>query len=293
MEPTFAVIPTRSQQQALDWSLVLASQGIECTIERAVEEGGWRLVVDGNECQRAIQAIRQYKLENRLPVWRQELPWTGLIFDWRNLAWFLLLGVIFLLGQTRYPHLAEAGMMDRQAVWSGQWWRLFTAVTLHRDLAHLASNAMVGILLLGLAMGSFGSGLGLLAAYLAGAAGNLAGLVLYSGRHYSLGASGMIFGALGLLSGQMIGLLRAGLTVRQLALRGLASGFLLLVLFGLNPESDVIAHVGGFLAGALFGAALALRPNRLAENALANRLAELLCAGLVVLTWWLALAPPR
>ena len=291
MEPTFAVIPTRSKQQALDWSVVLLSQGIESTIERASEDGGgWRLIVDGNDSQRALQALRQYKVENRAPIWRHNLPWTGVVFDWRSVAWFVLLSAIFAFGQTRYSFLPAAGMMDRQAVWSGQWWRLFTAVTLHRDATHLASNMSTGILLLGLVMGSFGSGIGLLASYLAGAAGNLAGLLLYTGRHPSLGASGMIFGALGLLTGQMIGLLRAGLGGRQIAIRSLASGFLLLVLFGFNPSSDVLAHLGGFFAGVLFGAVLALCPRRIIENALANRLAELLCAGLVVLTWWLALA---
>jgi len=268
---------------------VLVSQGIESTIERALETGGWQLVVDGKDSQRALQTLRQWKVENRGPVWRQTLPWRGLVFDWRNLAWFLLLGLIFLLDETRDSSLTRAGMMDRQAVWAGQWWRLFTAVTLHRDIAHLASNFTAGILLLGLAMGSFGSGVGLLAAYFAGVAGNLAGLFLYTGRHLSVGASGMIFGALGLLSGQMVGLLRAGFTPRQLAMRSVLSGFLFLVLFGLNPDSDVIAHAGGFLAGVLFGALLAFWPNRLSENMVANRLAEFLCGFLVILTWWRAL----
>ena len=99
----------------------------------------------------------------------------------------------------------------------------------------------------------------------------------------------MIFGALGLLSGQMVGLLRAGFTPRQLAMRSVLSGFLFLVLFGLNPESDVIAHAAGFLAGVLFGALLAFWPNRLSENMVANRLAEFLCGFSVILTWWRAL----
>src|SRR5947208_1983219 len=118
METTFAVIPTRSKQQALDWSLVLVSQGIETTIEPASEEEGWRLLVSGQDCQRALQALRQYKAENRAPVWRQELPWKGLIFDWRNLAWFLVLAVIFVFDETRSSYLTKAGMMDRQAVWA-------------------------------------------------------------------------------------------------------------------------------------------------------------------------------
>src|ERR1043166_572233 len=290
MEPSYAMIPARSRQQALDWSLVLVSQGIESTIEQSPENGRWQLAVERNDCKRAIQTIRQYKLENRETVWRPSVHWGGFVFDWRSVGWILFLVAVFAVGQTRHPELTTAGMMDRHAVWGGQWWRLFTAVTLHRDLPHLASNATSGILLLGLAMGGFGSGIGLLAAYLAGVGGNLAGLLFYAGEHHSLGASGMIFGALGVLSGQMLGLRAGSAAKREIAIRSLASGFLLLVLFGLNPASDVLAHVGGFVSGTLLGAALAVWGSRLCESALANRLAELLCALSVVVTWTLALA---
>jgi membrane associated rhomboid family serine protease len=287
MEPTFAVIPARSKQQALDWSLVLVSQGIESTIERVEEEQGWRLVVEREDCQRALRALRQYKLENRAPLWRGTVVWKGIVFDGRNLAWLLLLGLIFLASEGRNPALIDAGVMDSHAVRSGQWWRLLTAITLHRDVSHLVSNLTTGFVLLGLAMGSFGSGVGLLAAYLAGVAGNLARFFLYTGNHASLGASGMIFGALGLLSGQMLGLLRSDVAPRQIAIRSMISGFLLLVLFGLNPDTDVFAHVGGFAAGVLFGGLLGFWP-RLAGNAVANRVAGAICFGLVALTWFLA-----
>ena len=33
MEPTWAMIPAQSERRALDWSLVLASQGIETLID--------------------------------------------------------------------------------------------------------------------------------------------------------------------------------------------------------------------------------------------------------------------
>ena len=289
VEPTCAVIPARSKQQALDWSLVLVSQGIDCTIERAVEDGRWQLLVERNQCQQAIQALRQYKTENRTPSWRATVPGTGLLFDWRSAAWFLLVIVIFGLGENPQFSLVRAGVMDCKAVWAGQWWRLFTAITLHRDVAHLASNVTTGMLLLGLAMGSFGPGIGLLSAYLTGVAGNLARLLLYGGPHSSLGASGMVFGALGLITGQMFVLLRGGISGRQLTIRAVLSGVLLLVLFGFSPETDVIAHIGGFVAGVLFGGLLVLFPNRLAESMLANRLAELICAALVIWTWWAAL----
>jgi len=197
MGPTIATIPARSERQAMDWSLVLVSQGIETRIERPEQDAGWRLVVDLPDHQRALAAIRQYRLENRRRPWVRELPWSGLIFDWRSLLWSLVLISVFVVDQARSGYWRAAGVMDNQSVSSGEWWRLFTAVTLHQDLPHLTLNVATGIALLGLAMGSFGPGVGLLAAYLAGVGGNVAGFFLYARPHAGLGASGMVMGALG------------------------------------------------------------------------------------------------
>jgi membrane associated rhomboid family serine protease len=273
----------------MDWSLVLVSQGIECTIERDPEIDRWQLVVEAPDYSRALQSIRQYRIENYRPFWRQTLPWTGLIFDWRSLGWVLLVIAVFVLDETRSGYLRVAGQMDSHAVWAGQWWRIFTAITLHSDIAHLAANVSSGLLLVGLAMGAFGSGNALLGSYLAGAVGNLAGLAFYGNNHRGLGASGMITGALGLLTVHSLMWWRAGGKPRQLWVRGVMGGVLLLVLLGTNPDSDVTAHVAGFLGGCVIGCGLALLPERLTQAAWFNRSTELIYGGLVLITWWLAL----
>jgi hypothetical protein len=138
-------------------------------------------------------------------------------------------------------------------------------------------------------MGSFGPGLGLFAAYLAGAGGNLAGLLLHADTHRGLGASGMIMGALGMLAVQSMALVREGAHARQLIVRGLGGGLLLLILMGTNPDTDVLAHVAGFVSGCVLGGGLLLLPPQFAENRWPNRIAGLLCGALVALTWALAL----
>ena len=65
MEPATARIPVRSQRQAMDWSLVLISQGIEVTIDPGDEGAGWGLLVPRQDCARALQTLRQYRRENR------------------------------------------------------------------------------------------------------------------------------------------------------------------------------------------------------------------------------------
>lgn len=292
MQPMPATINARTERQAMDWSLVLVSQGIEAIIERDAESGTWRLVVDALEHQRALNSIRQYRVENRRKVvWQQQIPWTGLIFDWRCLlpiAVFVFLFVVEAMGR---GDLSKAGLMSNKAVHAGEWWRLFTAVTLHGDLAHLAANATTGLLLIGLAMGVYGAGIGLLMAFLAGVGGNLAGLLFYPETHRGLGASGMIMGALGLLAAQWLALLKHGLTPRQLALRGVLSGGLLLVLLGFSPQQnvDVLAHVAGFLSGLLLGAVLALCPPGFRLSRWLDHLGLLLSCGLVGGAWWSAL----
>ena len=292
MQPMPATINARTERQAMDWSLVLVSQGIEAIIERDAESGAWRLVVDALEHQRALNSLRQYHIENRRKVvWQQQIPWTGLIFDWRCLLPISVFVFLFVVEAMGRGDLSKAGLMSNKAVHAGEWWRLFTAVTLHGDLAHLAANATTGLLLIGLTMGVYGAGIGLLMAFLAGVGGNLAGLLFYPETHRGLGASGMIMGALGLLAAQWLALLKHGITPRQLALRGVLSGGLLLVLLGFSPQQnvDVLAHVAGFLSGLLLGAALALCPPGFRLSRWLDHLGLLLSCGLVGGAWWSAL----
>jgi rhomboid protease GluP len=284
-----SIIPVRSERRAMDWSLVLASQGIETTILAPTEEHGWQLEVPEQDYPKAIEAIHLYRLENRRLRWRQPLPGTTLLLDWRAAGWCLLLVALYAMAQTGWPQLTAAGIMDSQAVAAGQWWRLFTAITLHADLGHLAANVTIGLLFLGLAMAIYGFGWGFLASYLAGAGGNVAGWVLSPGPHRALGASGMVMGALGLLTIQSFSLFRSDPDRKVLVGRGFLSGLFLLILFGLDPQSDVLAHAGGFVTGIALGLLLRTLPPAWLQATLPNRLAELVGASLMVLTWWLAL----
>src|SRR5207245_4806111 len=108
--------------------------------------------------------IRQYTIENRGWPWQREIFYPGLLFDWGSLAWVALLLLFFAL-DVRFD-LRTRGVMESAAVGHGQWWRLFTAMWLHGDISHLAANATIGGVLLGLAMARFVTGSGLPAAYL-------------------------------------------------------------------------------------------------------------------------------
>lgn len=281
-------IRVRSRRQAMDWSLMLFSQDIGSAIEHS-EESGWELIVAEEDYGRALEQIRQYRLENRRWPWRQKLRRT-VLFDWGSLVWVALLCVVFWLDANRL-NLRDAGLMDGSAVSRGEWWRLFTAIFLHADVGHLAANAGFGLVLLGLAMGVYGTGIGLLAAFLTGVGGNFLAWLIDPG-HRSLGASGMVLGALGLLAAQA-GSTRPheGRAVKSWVV-GIAAGLMLFLLLGSGPGSDLVAHAGGFITGVLLGSLLRLVP-RMIQSAAANIGAGAIVCVLFLLTWWLALNSHR
>jgi membrane associated rhomboid family serine protease len=270
----------------MDWSLVLVSQGVETTIAAPEESEGWRLLVASREYERAMEAIRQYRLENRGWPWQQKVFRPGIIFDWGSLAWILLIFLFYGLNNRQDLH--PDGFMDSTAVARGEWWRLFTAIWLHADLAHLAGNATFGFLLLGLAMGRYGTGAGLLAAYLAGVGGNVTAWLVASSPHYSLGASGMVMGALGLLAVQSFSLWRTTPYATKFIVSGVVGGLMLFILLGVAPNTDIMAHFGGFVSGLLLGVVLTVSPS-LAQKPKTNVVTGFLFAVLVIIPWWLAL----
>jgi membrane associated rhomboid family serine protease len=284
MPPT-ATIQAQSQRQAMDWSLVLISQGIEAIIEKA--EQGYFLVIPAENYDAALDAIRKYRAENRSWPWRHVVFKQGLIFDWASLAWVVLI-VVFHWLNSRFD-LTTRGLMDSTAVVRGEWWRLFTAVWLHNDIGHLATNAVIGFVLLGLTMGRFGVGLALAGACLTGVGGNLFAWGGAAQPHRSLGASGMVMGCLGMLAIQSLVLWRRSPHARKLALASLGGGVFLFLLLGSAPGTDLLAHLGGFLSGLLVGTAL-LSLDRAIHKTVTNIVAGIIFILLVIVPWYFALS---
>src|SRR5690348_13721955 len=109
LEP--ARIRAESRREAMDWSLVLASQGIEPTIAYSEEGTGWELRVEPAEYDRALAAIQQYRLENRGWPWQQRVSPAGFLFDWGSLAWVTMVCVFYWLSGGP-SGIESAGMMD-------------------------------------------------------------------------------------------------------------------------------------------------------------------------------------
>ena len=283
--PEPAGIIANSRQEAMDWSLVLISQGIESRIHHAEVGSVWTVEVAGSDHDRALASINLYRKENRGWPWQLPVSKSGLRFDWGSIGWLFLIIMFYWLDER--ASLAS-GLLDTRAVSSGQWWRLFTALWLHADLGHLASNAAVGLILSGLVMGRFGTGLGLLAICVAGVGGNIVSWLLAVSPHISLGASGMVMGCVGLLTAQRPSQLRTSPIAYRKLVTSLCGGILLFVLLGLEPKSDVLAHAGGFVTGLLLGLALCLAPSKW-RKPLFDFAAGILFVLLVTLPWLIGL----
>ncbi len=155
-------------------------------------------------------------------------------------------------GSTNSLVLLRFGAANGLLIQAGEWWRMVGSTFLHIGFTHLAVN-MLALWVLGRQIERFyGTGpfLGLYA--LAGFSGSLA-TQLFMPEGITAGASGAIFGlfgAAGVLSLKSDLPRAVALSMRKSALINLA----LNVGVGLSvPNLGHAAHLGGLLAGALFG----------------------------------------
>lgn len=153
--------------------------------------------------------------------------------------------------------LLERAAMDAGAVRDGEWWRVFTAMTLHSGFPHLLGNALAA-LFFGAAAGRFcGTGMAWLLIILGGAAANTATAWTVAPPFRSIGASTATFAALGLVTvAQAIRNYRRYGRIRSFwhrSLVTLGAGIALLGFLGTSAGSDLRGHLYGFLFGTAFG----------------------------------------
>ena len=235
-------------------ALVLAS--MEIPHRTQWRDHVWTLLIPVQAVQRAEAELRSFDAENRR---RERAAPTIHTFDrgWIGSLAFLI--VIWLL-----PNLEdwgafgwnwrEAGLMNAGLVQDGQWWRTFTALTLHADLGHIVGNSAFGAVF-GLFAGRYlGSGFGWLLILLGGAAGNLANAFIQPAAFLSLGASTANFAALGLTGAFLWQRSRIEARGWKRNFAPLFAALALLAYTGVGGErTDVLAHFTGFAAGAVAG----------------------------------------
>jgi membrane associated rhomboid family serine protease len=284
-------------------AFMLYAVGIASAIAR--DSTGCVLLVEISDAPAALEHLRQYEIE-RLnkppppppPPKLHPYAWTG------SLIYALLVtGVAFAISNGLWRLDAfDVGELDAGLVQKGQWWRVWTALTLHLDGPHLAANTVAGVWFGYLASRLLGTGNAWFLVVMGAGLANWIEAFFGPAAHRSVGASTAVFTALGLLSAYSW---RTRLAYPQRwALRWgpLVAGVVLLSWTGTGGQSleepggsagqtvDVLAHALGFAVGLLAGAGAALESASRVLDRVPQWLAGLLALVPVVVGWIRALS---
>jgi len=244
-------------------ALVLLALGITSLIERT--EDGFVLLVEADDFARSTSQLRAYEVERQLerararavppPLELHGAAWVGCLV---YAAVLIAVALMIANGIGRLDAF-ERGTLDGAGVQAGQWWRAWTALTLHLDAAHLAANLGAGCWFGYLASRQLGSGIAWLLTLQGAAMANLLEGLLGPEAHRAVGASTAVFTALGLLSAYAWRM-RQRLPLRwPLRWAPLVGGVVLLGWLGsAGEDTDLVGHVAGFGVGVALGVLVAL-----------------------------------
>jgi membrane associated rhomboid family serine protease len=284
-------------------AFMLYAVGIASAIAR--DSTGCVLLVEIDDAPAALEHLRQYEIE-RLnkppppppPPKLHPHAWAGSV-----IYALVVTGVAFAISNGLWRLDAfNVGELDAGLVQQGQWWRVWTALTLHLDGPHLAANTLAGAWFGYLASRLLGTGNAWFLVVMGAGLANWIEAFFGPPTHRSVGASTAVFTALGLLSAYSW---RTRLAYPQRwALRWgpLVAGVVLLSWTGTGAQSleepggsagqtvDVLAHALGFAVGLLAGAGAALESVSRVLNRVPQWLAGLLALVPLVVGWIRALS---
>ncbi len=278
-----AIGPTLSYRVARELCIALAAQGIPYRLLRT--NGGYRILVPHHQVPAAQAELAASLEETRKPsLAPPPAPASGhtlLVLAWLPILFLggfglMTSGLLVGPGHGRSAWIA-AGSANATAICSGELWRVITALTLHADGAHLATNLLAGGLFTSIAAQRWGAGLTWFATLTAASLANLLVAWTFGPGHDSIGFSTAVFAAIGLTAW------RRPLPPRTTVALGLA----FLALLGMEGEqTDLGAHVAGLATGLGAGALLRHLP---APGPMANATLLLGATGLPLFAWALAL----
>lgn len=302
--------PPLNKSTAKLWSLVLASRHIPYRMRLAEQGGGHTVQVQEWFAHRATEEIKLYLDENAPGQFNIILPDLRPVSGMEPTILAMTCMVVFFWFYNRtYPSLGlypklwlDHGSAEAIRILSGEWWRMFTALTLHGDGAHVVGNALIGGAFIWLVSRRLGAGLAWLLTILGGGLGDLLNSVALGAPHNSIGFSTASFAAAGILAtiapfaigGGMHGFGSGSLGKRiytfiQSAFIPVAAGLGLLAMLGAGEDTDLGAHLFGFVSGLGLGVAAGIICTRLGLPSKRNN-AILFGAAMAIpiLSWWCA-----
>ena len=284
------IFDSTSRQACNDRALVLTS--LKIPYEILSDDIRYMLAVPVEVEEKAKYEIWQYDKENQ-PVPRHK---PKLVPEFQNpvpgvIGYIVIVCLVaWLAGESVFNRdWVAAGRVDGQLIRQGEWWRTLTALTLHSGLRHIAGNIGFGAVFGILAGRLFGSGLTWFCVVVASGFANILNTLLLASDHKSIGASTAVFAALGLIAGFVW---RAKLMAQDrwaYRLGPIVGGIALLAYTGTGgPNTDIGAHLAGFVCGFGFGMLLTFLP-----KIPSSRQFQLLCGAsavaILTIAWAVAL----
>jgi rhomboid protease GluP len=280
------------RSQAKVYELVLSAKAIDSIIVH--DSNAFDLLVSAEDANQALAELTAYDLENQESATeRKQVTQAPPSIELVLIYWATLL---FFFAANRQGFLSipwlEIGSAEAGSIRTGEWWRVVTALFLHISGFHLLSNLAFGTVLLLLLSQVLGPGLTLLAVVVAGAGGNLLTALVRPPFYTSIGASTAIFAAIGVLAALRQNWQRHRIPSSLRDWAPLAGGIMLLALLGFSGEqTDILAHVFGFLAGACIGALLGWLERPSLKDWAVQLNSGLAAGAIVVFAWaWAILA---
>jgi len=284
------VTPDLPARECADLAFLLDAIGI--AYERRTTVNGTSLWVAPEHHARAAHELGAYLRENRRPA-APPVAWPR-----HPHALYGVLGYAIVLVAVTLASVLHAfdkgwnsnGVLDAGFLARGEWWRVFTALTLHADFLHLLSNLAFGALFGYPAARLFGPGVAWLLILVGGGFAYGVDALLHPPQHYLLGASTAVFTALGLIAayGWRRHLREWRPWIRNAS--PLLAGVALLAFTGTGGENtDILAHLAGFAVGAGMGALCARLPMPPPGRHGIQWIAGLASIAILALSWVLAL----
>jgi membrane associated rhomboid family serine protease len=313
MQQPVEVFRAAGRRACEERAFMLMAVGIDSEVDALAE--GYALFVEQPLMAHARHHLWQYEQE------RKQRPAPAPALAPRPRAWW---GSVVYVLVLLLPPLALAqgwlggadpyafGTLDPARVLAGEWWRAFTALTLHWDAAHLVGN-LGGGALLGFSVAQvWGSARAWLLILLAAAAANFIEAIVGGPGYVSAGASTAVFAALGLVAAFAWHARRQSFGTPMARWAPLVAGVAMLGFFGAGasvpvaglPQPDllpfedpgstnVLSHLLGFLCGVVFGALGASTRGARLLQALPAWVAVILTLGITVAAWGIALTASR
>lgn len=279
----------KRSNEAEQHALVLIAMSINCLLIR--QPWGIGLLVAKPDAERAEYQLQAYRNENQpRPVQPPKFAIQQVLDGALIYAALLVLVQAAAEGNWFGVNWFSAGAANAGAITGGEWWRAITALFLHADLGHLASNVLFGAFFAIFVSQFLGAGLAWLSILAAGGVGNVVSAIFQSDAHTAIGASTAVFAALGILAAitwQRQRFSRFGL--RRYA--PLAAGLMLLSFLGIGGErTDIGAHFTGFGSGIAIGLGVGFLGGALPDHRRAQIRYALAAVSVVALAWILALS---